>query len=361
MGCGGSSLKFTENSKLKGQGSDVRVTQRQLQYTDDDIDQLYSVFRKYDTKNSGMIYISDIAMSTEAETVAFIELIFRIFDRDDSRGYAGILNFNEFITACWHILTVTNTDQIAILIFDLFDLNKINRLTVDEMKFIYHLLDNFKSSKPVLEFCHDLDRDKLAEENHELVGVVEKSGFLDVLKADHKCFLMQLFIQYKSHCTGETKHKKLKPILDLKSWERLVRSRQRLHGDKTISQALAGSIDNMKILSHLATVMKAIRFQVNPKVAGKFFPDQKLKGIHNEEIIKKEYQESGAHNRHITHSTSVLGHEDAERFKDKIMNQSIEHEAKLHGGMKKNEDSPSGKRRTRDKGKKGKVHAEDED
>ena len=114
MGCGSSSYIFQVKPGIKGQGEEVMRTAKSLHYTSDDLNMLYTYFMDVDKEKTGSIYISDFAQLNPMETDVIAEILFRLFARS---GNIECLNFNEFITACFHIFTINDNVKVRAFSF----------------------------------------------------------------------------------------------------------------------------------------------------------------------------------------------------------------------------------------------------
>jgi len=138
MGCASST--FIVSVSIPGQGNEVLTTASSLHYEKKDIDGLWGFFQKRLTKEyPHEILISDLTCVSEMENSVLGELLFRLF----SRGHRDRLNFCQFISACWHILTLKEDRDVAILLFIILDTDNTGFLRLEEAKFMVNLLDNF--------------------------------------------------------------------------------------------------------------------------------------------------------------------------------------------------------------------------
>lgn len=145
MGCGSST--FTPNEKIPGQGNEVLATMGTLHYSKKDVDTLWQYFKKrLTTENPHEVSISDLTCIDDAESSTIGELLFRLF----SKGHKGSINFSQFITASYHILTLNEPRDVACLMFRILDIENTGMLTLEEAKFMVHLLDDFTLHSEVI-------------------------------------------------------------------------------------------------------------------------------------------------------------------------------------------------------------------
>ena len=154
MGCGSSS--FVPSQKIPGQGNEVLATIGTLHYSKNDIEALWKYFKKHVSReNPHEVSITDLTCLDDAESSTIGELLFRLF----SKGHKGFINFSQFIIASYHILTLNEPRDIACLIFRVLDIENTGMLTIEEAKFMVHLLDDFilHSEVIIVHFIIDYD------------------------------------------------------------------------------------------------------------------------------------------------------------------------------------------------------------
>jgi Ca2+-binding EF-hand superfamily protein len=122
---------FQPNDKISGQERNILPMCIELGYTIDDVNKLYKLFDVYDTNGEGFLTIDSFSSHLPLPNRNLSLLIMRLFDANDS----NVINFEEFLVACWNILTLKNKEWIS-FIFHLLDLNGSGKILLKEIEYI---------------------------------------------------------------------------------------------------------------------------------------------------------------------------------------------------------------------------------
>ena len=99
MGCGHSIYKTNQSIACN------RTTYEALGLNENNIYELYEIFKSIDIDDSGLIDILEMMARLQLEITPFSKRVFKIFDADSS----GQLDFWEFVISTWNCCTLGKT------------------------------------------------------------------------------------------------------------------------------------------------------------------------------------------------------------------------------------------------------------
>ncbi|KAJ1427704.1 hypothetical protein B484DRAFT_450212, partial [Ochromonadaceae sp. CCMP2298] len=196
-----------------------------------------------------------------------MSLIFQMFDLSK----AGVLNFREYLIAMWSFLTTDETSM-ARLCFSFFDVNRRYTLDIGEVKYLVHMLWDFKPSPKCRKALVKLDQN--------LDGVVSLGEFL-LLNKHHTELLSPL---------RRLKRKIQKKTVYGRFWRQLTSRRVDLFGDKEACEIFERMNPQYRVAS-----IEYLNFRsdaVPPEFIEQwnYIQQRKVRGSHKElpyEIIEK--------------------------------------------------------------------------
>lgn len=122
MGCGTSSI---EKKIPKGWYRQFLA----LKLSKSEVKQLFKIYRKIDSDNSGSIDIIEMLTYLDIENTTFNQRVFSIFDMNRS----GKVDFREFVLSLWNYCTLGNA-TLDIFTFDLYDKDRSGVLSNSEVE-----------------------------------------------------------------------------------------------------------------------------------------------------------------------------------------------------------------------------------
>ena len=125
---GGSTKTFVVNFRVEGQGEEILEVSRQLNLSENEINQYWTAFCKIDKNTRGQITIDDFHSYYHLELTPFSKKVFSLMDSDSS----GEISFHEFILSIWSYLSL-DFDSLAKFSFKLYDYDCSNYMEYNEV------------------------------------------------------------------------------------------------------------------------------------------------------------------------------------------------------------------------------------
>ncbi len=138
----GGAASFKRDDKTEGQGLQVLVDAKAMKLKSRQLDRIWHEFHKIAGEDYYTIDLESLLAYLEIPYTVWCDLLFQMFDRDKK----GQINFYNYMVYMWHFLATgePNEDNLAALCFQMFDVKKTGTLEVFEVKFLIHLIHNFK-------------------------------------------------------------------------------------------------------------------------------------------------------------------------------------------------------------------------
>ena len=136
MGLNGS--KFTRNDKVPGRGLVVLVDAKTLQVKQNQLDRLFHEFFKLSGEDDYKVDVEAFCAYHQVEYSPWIDLFFQMTEPDKS----GEMDFYQYLVCSWNFLS-TEKDNLAAMIFNIFDVDTAGVLEAFEVKFILQLIHGF--------------------------------------------------------------------------------------------------------------------------------------------------------------------------------------------------------------------------
>ena len=111
-------VMFESNEDIPGQSRTVLLMSKELGYSVEDIDRMFSFFSASEDMIDGLVPISFFSSEHECLSESLVRLVLKLFSADESNS----VNFEEFMVASWNLLTVRdNHAELTSFLFNLFD------------------------------------------------------------------------------------------------------------------------------------------------------------------------------------------------------------------------------------------------
>lgn len=149
------SKKFHRNDDIIGQGKAVLIIGKQLRIRNRDIDLLFREFCKYEDPRDHLISLDVYFAKMKIIHSPFADMFFQLFDENKT----GNLSFLEYMISIWNFLSCDD-EILAASCFQLFDMERVNTLTIDEVKYMLNAVWSFNTSKNMINVFDHLKRNK---------------------------------------------------------------------------------------------------------------------------------------------------------------------------------------------------------
>ena len=230
MGCCSSSFK--PNSQ-PGQGANALMVASKFQLTQNDLDELYRLFKRCDAQRDGTVNVDEFCiMSNLEDQEKLAAILFRQFDQDHSDA----LDFTEWMSAIFSICSC-DRPNLAHLVFELFDADGGGAMDRGEVKMMLKLLYNMRPPKAAESaVCHfDNSRDGKIDAKEFVAHALHNEVLLVPL------FNMQMTLR--------------RLVLGTERWEALTRARTSKHATSSIFSLLGKSDTDAKQMKAASLVM----------------------------------------------------------------------------------------------------------
>jgi Ca2+-binding EF-hand superfamily protein len=131
--------KFKRNDKIPGQGLQVLVDAKALKIKATQLDRLFHEFQKFAGEDNLMDYEGFLSYH-ELKQSPFTDILLNLMDLSNDKD--GLWNFYQYLITMWNYLS-TDDDNLATMIFNLFDIEGNGVLEVFEVKYILNLIHLF--------------------------------------------------------------------------------------------------------------------------------------------------------------------------------------------------------------------------
>lgn len=125
---GGQTKTFVVNFRIEGQGEEILEVSRQLNLSENELNQYWTAFCKIDKNTTGQISIDDFHSYYKLDITPFSRKVFSLMDTDHS----GLISFHEFILSIWSYLSL-DLDSLAKFSFKLYDYDNSNYMEYNEV------------------------------------------------------------------------------------------------------------------------------------------------------------------------------------------------------------------------------------
>jgi len=230
MGCCSSSFK---PNSAPGQGAHVLTVAGLFGFTQDDLNAIYSHFKRCDMQKDATVNIDEFCVMSQLEDQEKLAgIVFRVFDKDHSHA----LDFTEFMCAIYSVCSCDRAN-LAHLVFELFDSDGGGEMDRGEIKTMLKLLYNMKPPKTVEIAVKEFDNSRDGKiDAKEFVSHALHNEVLIV-----PLFNMQMTLR--------------KFILGASRWEELSHSRTKKFGTNSIFSILSKTADDAKKMKAASLVM----------------------------------------------------------------------------------------------------------
>eukprot|EP00903_Cladosiphon_okamuranus_P019985 g18360.t1 len=192
-----------------------------LGFSEEEAFEIFVQFISIDDDNSGEVSVDEFHGHLDSQATKFSERVFSILDQDQS----GMLDLREFIIGVWNYCTYDVT-LISKLLFDIFDVDKVGKVTMAELDAMIRMLYGSAEADPdVLRLL-----------------AVNGSGDDDALTFDE--FLQAVKDNYEvAQPAFELQKAIRRKVLGVRYWEKMTKQRTKMfssydQGDLTSVQAV---------------------------------------------------------------------------------------------------------------------------
>ena len=139
-------LNFIPNDRIIGQSSRVPSICEELGLNQNDIDKTYFLFSSLYESRTGLIPLAEVCRFLALQNTAFCGFVMKLFDIQNESE----VNFENFIIACWNILTIDES-IVGTQLFNLLDHEGHGVLLQDEIeKIVDNVLELSQGSKTII-------------------------------------------------------------------------------------------------------------------------------------------------------------------------------------------------------------------
>jgi Ca2+-binding EF-hand superfamily protein len=144
-------IQFVRDDGVLGQGKEVLLLGKRCNMKNYEVDRMYDEFVKFEDKETHVGSVYDFLESKKIKFCPFLDFYFLLFDKRKT----GMLPFVDFMLCLWNFLS-SDSENIAVFLFLLFDTERSNVLDVDEIKYMVNAVWNFSPSHYVEKHLAEL-------------------------------------------------------------------------------------------------------------------------------------------------------------------------------------------------------------
>lgn len=144
-------IPFVRNDAVLGQGKEVLLFGKKCNLKNYEVDRIYDEFVKFEDKDTHVGSVYDFFESKKLKMCTFLNFFFLLFDKRKT----GMLPFVDYMLCLWNFLS-SDSENIAVFLFLLFDTERSNVLDVDEIKFMVNAVWDFHPSHYVEKHLAEL-------------------------------------------------------------------------------------------------------------------------------------------------------------------------------------------------------------
>lgn len=135
--CGKYHEHFTPEAGVPGRDSYTLKLLKELKFTPEDVDALFTAFNDMDSDDSGVIRLDELLTYFKIKRTVLIEKIFE----DKTAKYPFFLDFEQFVVYSWQFLSLP-LNKVGSFAFHLMDTKNTGSLSQEKMKFLIELMHN---------------------------------------------------------------------------------------------------------------------------------------------------------------------------------------------------------------------------